>query len=295
MSFWDTPFSTSCLHDFPDRQEDAMAYSIPDLDNASHSSSSLSTACFTNDNNDDSYASLNPLHPYPVLSTTRISVSPRVVDVSDSAINATIAAPAHLVDSGGNFNMTNSLDFLVNVVAIKPFDIGMAAQEKRSTSRCTHRGDFPLPMLDGSIFYTPMFYNPQASETILSPESICFHSNGILTSWSQSGSTLATQGSVSFFNQSGAEVLALTLQKRNGLYYTDISSFALDGDRPVSNTSQDYFVYFHEANDDVLDDISLDLDDSSVVNPADSPRPIRYWSPCSSHLYPHTQIKPFSY
>jgi hypothetical protein len=150
-------------------------------------------------------------------------------------------------------------------------------------------------MLDGSIFYTPMFYNPQASETILSPESICFHSNGIVTSWSQSGSTLATQGSVSFFNQSGAEVLALTLQKRNGLYYTDISSFALDGDRPVSNTSQDYFVYFHEANDDVLDDISLDLDDSSVVNPADSPRPIRYWSPCSSHLYPHTQIKPFSY
>jgi hypothetical protein len=163
--------------------------------------------------------------------------------------------------------MTNSLDLLVNVVAIKPFDIGMAAQESRSTSRCTHRGDFP-PMLDGSVFYTPMFYNPQASDTILSPESICFHSNGILTSWSQSGSTLSSQGSVSFFNQSGAEVLALTLQKRNGLYYTSVSSFAVDSDRPVSNHSEDYYIYFHHNNDDIPDDISIDLPDPTDSVPA---------------------------
>jgi hypothetical protein len=87
--------------------------------------------------------------------------------------------------------MTNNLDLLVNVVAIKPFDIGMAVSDTRSTSKCTHRGDFPLSMIDGSVFYTPMFYNPQASDTIISPESICFHSNGILSSWVQAGSTTA--------------------------------------------------------------------------------------------------------
>lgn len=55
------------------------------------------------------------------------------------------------MDISGNFNMTNHIDTLVNVVRIKPFAIGMAAEEPKSTSMCTHCGDFPLPMLDGSI------------------------------------------------------------------------------------------------------------------------------------------------
>jgi hypothetical protein len=117
-------------------------------------------------------------------------------------------------------------------------------------------------MLDGSVFYTPMFYNPQASETILSPESICFHSGGILESWSQSGSTVASHRSVSFFDSMGAEVLAFTLQKRNGLYYTDVSAVAVDSDRPALNQTTDFYVYFHSQDDDVLDDISFGSSDS---------------------------------
>jgi hypothetical protein len=181
------------------------------------------------------------------------------------------------VDTGGNFNMTNNLDLLVNVVAIKPFDIGMAASDTRSSSKCTHRGDFPLPMNDGSVFYTPMFYNPN-SDTIISPESICFHSNGILSSWVQAGSTTADFGSVSFFNSNGAEVLSLTLQKRNGLYYTSISSVAVDSDRPVCNLTQDYYVYFHTMDDDLLDDISIDLDDP-LPSPSPAPGPVVSPSP----------------
>jgi hypothetical protein len=117
-------------------------------------------------------------------------------------------------------------------------------------------------MIDGSVFYTPMFYNPQASETILSPESICFHSGGILDSWTQSGSTVASHGSVSFFDSMGAEVLAFTLQKRNGLYYTDVSAYAVDSDRPTLNHTKDFYIYFHSPDDDVPDDISIGSTDS---------------------------------
>jgi hypothetical protein len=212
------------------------------MDSRSFSSSSLSTACFTNNDSDDSYASKNPLSPYPVQALSHIHVTSRVIGLTDAT------SPSHLVDTGGNFNMTNSLSHLVNVVAIKPFDIGMAAQESRSTSRCTHRGDFPLRMIDGSVFYTPMFYNPQASETILSPESICFHSGGILESWTQSGSTVASHGSVSFFDSMGAEVIAFTLQKRNGLYYTEVSAYAVNSDRPAANHTEDFYgiLYYRE-------------------------------------------------
>jgi hypothetical protein len=49
-----------------------------------------------------------------------------------------------LIDTGGNFNMTNRLSDLVNVVPIKPFSIGMTAKEDKSTSMCTHRASFWL-------------------------------------------------------------------------------------------------------------------------------------------------------
>jgi hypothetical protein len=106
------------------------------LDTSSTSSSSISSVCFTNDDENDSYATLNPYNPYPVLSLTRVSVSPQIVGLDDP-VSSTTSQPVstHLIDTGGNFNMTNCLDLLVNVVAIKPFDIGMAAQEARSTSR----------------------------------------------------------------------------------------------------------------------------------------------------------------
>jgi hypothetical protein len=84
-----------------------------------------------------------------------------------------------LIDTGGNFNMTNRLDILVNVIRIKPFTIGMAAKEDKSTSVCTHCGNFPIPMLDESIFYTPVYYNEHASDLILSPEAICYASGGL--------------------------------------------------------------------------------------------------------------------
>jgi hypothetical protein len=156
MSFWDRPMPTSFLHDLPHRTEDSKCHFLDDI---SDCGSSLPSVSFSNSDSDDTYASANPLVPFPVLSLTRISVSP-VVDLRTNITartNPTETISSQLVDTGGNFNMTNNLDLLVNVVAIKPFDNGMAASDTRSSSQCTHRGDFPLPMIDGSVIYTPMF------------------------------------------------------------------------------------------------------------------------------------------
>jgi hypothetical protein len=173
-----------------------------------------------------------------------------------------------LIDTGGNFNMSNNLDHLVNMVQIKPFSIGMAAKEDKSTSMCTHRGDFPIPMLDGSVFYTPMYYNAQASNSILSPEAICYASDGLLSRWSQSGSPNDSTSKVSFYNNSGAEVISLTLNKRNGLYYSPVSAIATDKGIPasISTTQPDVSIYYHTYEGVEDDGVSLDFDDGLSVH-----------------------------
>ena len=158
--------------------------------------------------------------------------------------------------------MTNNLGNLVNVVKIKPFTIGMAVKESNSTSQCTHCGDFPLTMLDGSTFYTPVYFNASASDTILSPEAICYASNGLLSRWSQSGSPDDTTGNVTFYSDKGAEVILLTLHKRNGLYYSLVTAVGVNSDASSSASivDRDMAVYFH-SEDDSNDDVSLDFDD----------------------------------
>jgi hypothetical protein len=211
MDFWDRPIPTSALHDFPSPFEDAKCRNFSvDYD------SDESTLPFAGDD-DDTYCDFNPIVPHPILSLSRVSIKPNIVGLETPFCASTSHTVGELIDSGGNFNMTNPLDSMLNVHRIKPFPIGMAAKEDKSTSKCTHKEDFPIPMLDGSIFYTPMFYNAQASDCILSPEFICAASDGMLDRWVQSGAVNSPHGSVIFTDNSGAEVIKLNLDKRNGL------------------------------------------------------------------------------
>jgi hypothetical protein len=264
MDYWDKPIPPSCLHNFPSRLEDLKCNFLEDID--AHSLSSIE---FDN-SDDDTFFEENPISSRPVQHLTHVYVEPQVVF---SPVACLTSPCGELVDSGGNFSMTNRLDALLNVVAIKPFSIGMAAQEAKSSFFCTHRGDFPIKMCDGSVFYTPMFYNAKASETILSPESICFHSNGVLTHWTQSGSTLADGGSISFFDSNGAEVIALSLMKRNGLYYTPVSAIGVNSVDPTLQPSANYSIHYHHSNPDSCDDISIETCDSAsstshIIHPA---------------------------
>lgn len=140
---------------------------------------------------------------------------------------ARILTGGELVDSGANFSMCNNLSCLVNVVPIQPFTINMAAIEGNSTSKCTHRGDFPLPMVDGSVFYTPMYFNSSASDCLLSPEAVCQSSKGIFTRWTQEGDPAGNTGAIRFFHPDGSVGISLSLQRKHGLYFTSNKTLAV--------------------------------------------------------------------
>jgi hypothetical protein len=134
-----------------------------------------------------------------------------------------------LIDTGGNFCMCNDLNMLVNVFSITPFGILIAATQQKSNPTCTHRGDFPIiPMVDGSIYYTPMHYSPTALDCILSPHAICTNSKGYLTRWTQEGQTSPPSCSVVFYNKHNKPAIKLDHQHRNGLFYTTTEATAID-------------------------------------------------------------------
>lgn len=177
MDFWDTPFSPSEFHDFPHMfQNRVLAVDNAFLSPTEDDCVSLSST----DSLDDNFKY------EPVL--RRITANTRIVHDHDMSpyMGTTQYEVIHsgdLVDTGANFCMCNNLNMLVNVEAISPFGISMAATQQKSSPTCTHRGEFPIPMIDGSTFYTPMFYNPTASDCILSPQVICSNSNGYLVNW----------------------------------------------------------------------------------------------------------------
>jgi hypothetical protein len=139
-----------------------------------------------------------------------------------------IGSTGELIDMGGNFNMCNDMSMSVNVQQITPFGISMAASQNKSAPTCTHCGDFPIPMLDGSVLYTPMYYNEQASDCILSPHAICRSSRGYLTKWIQEGQLHPAEGTVAFCNNKGDIVIRLNLKHRNGLFYTTTTANAVN-------------------------------------------------------------------
>ena len=71
-----------------------------------------------------------------------VSATTRVIDIGQSGV---------LVNSGGNFSMCNGLRMLVNVQPITLFGINMVATQDKTAPICTHCGDFPIPMVDGSV------------------------------------------------------------------------------------------------------------------------------------------------
>jgi hypothetical protein len=191
MDLWDKPIlANNTFHDLTDLFKDGIV--TVDTANTEDTTSE-------DDSSIISTASMDfPINKAPVLH--HVSATTQVAGLADTG---------ELVDTGGNFCMCNDMSMLVNVQPITPFGINMAAVQEKTAPMCTHRGDFPIQMLDGLVYYTPMYYNSQASDSILSPQAICLNSNGYLTKWSQDGSTTSASGTITFFNQYGDAVILL--------------------------------------------------------------------------------------
>eukprot|EP00804_Cyclotella_cryptica_P009450 CCRYP_017763-RA/>CCRYP_017763-RA protein AED:0.37 eAED:0.18 QI:0/0/0/1/1/1/2/0/848 len=253
LSYWDKPISAGTFSNFPELFTDQCKVSTMFEEAAT-------TQPMTPDSSIDSTDSTLTA-PAPTL--TCISTTSRIVGIQDDL--------GELIDSGGNFNMCNDLSILVNVTAIRPFGVNMATSSAQSSTSCTHRGDFAIPMLDGSVLYTPMYYNSSASDCILSPEAVCHSSNGFLASWCQTGSINEGSGSIALYDHTGTCQIRLNLTKHNGLYYFRISSIALDKGPQDLNLSGNRTIYIHETQFEDDDDISLELDPTASASHGEHP------------------------
>jgi hypothetical protein len=83
--------------------------------------------------------------------------------------------PSHLADTGANCCMTPNLSSLRDVeTLLEPITVGVAVMNDKNPTyaQCTHIGVLPVLCDDGSQILTKCFYNPFASDTILSPQAI---------------------------------------------------------------------------------------------------------------------------
>jgi hypothetical protein len=125
-----------------------------------------------------------------------------------------------MADSGANVCVTSNPSILVDMIDIEPIPLGVAATSPDApTTFCTKQGYLPIPLLDGSYHYQPFLYNPNATETILSPAHVMWSSPSIST-WRQSGSKDPTViDTLSFLDSNGNDLLVLPLTTHNGLQY----------------------------------------------------------------------------
>ena len=144
-----------------------------------------------------------------------------------------------LMDTGANCCITNNLSCLVDVEDIPPFSVGVAVSgDNVRQSLCTKRGFLPLPLPNGDHYFQRVYYNEQASDTILSPQAICEDSNGRLTKWTQTGTTRFADekidGKITFYGPDDTVVLSIPLDRRNGLYFSKIDTMTIDSTAPSS-------------------------------------------------------------
>jgi hypothetical protein len=130
-----------------------------------------------------------------------------------------------LMDSGANCSMTADLSLLSNVRKLdQPIVIGVAVTDdgEPSANECTHIGDLEVKCDDGTTISTLCFYNPNASDTIVSPQSIIDQST-IFDTWKQVGRRFGQPGTIEFHGKD--TIKSLSLQQNNGLYYCNSKTF----------------------------------------------------------------------
>jgi hypothetical protein len=149
--------------------------------------------------------------------------------------------------------MTADISKLTNLRKLdQPIIIGVAVNDNgdSSANECTHIGDLQVKCDDGSTISTICFYNPSASDTIISPQSIIDHSTEF-KSWTQVGQRFGKAGTIQF-NGDGI-TKSLTLQQNNGLYYCNSETFDIFNDydegKPTINrmTMQDAEIQTEEV------------------------------------------------
>jgi hypothetical protein len=146
-------------------------------------------------------------------------------------IQSAKADKGELADSGANCCMTTNINLLSNIRQLKnPITIGLAVSNDgivSSTSECTHIGDLSIKCDNGETFSTKCFYNPNASDTIISPQAVIDGSDEFVA-WNQRGRKFGQPGQLNFVGPKGTK--SITLQQHNGLYFISSTTYNIVDD-----------------------------------------------------------------
>jgi hypothetical protein len=145
-----------------------------------------------------------------------------------------------MADTGANCSMTANWKALRNVKQLeKSIFVGVAVTDDgniRQTAECTHIGDYPIECDDGSVIFTKCFYNPNASDTIISPQAIIDASAEFHT-WEQIGRRMGQPGQLRFIGHSTTRTI--TLHQNNGLYFCNSQVFDVKDENECWNNRVD--------------------------------------------------------
>ena len=160
-------------------------------------------------------------------------------------------------DPGANICITDVLELLHDVEDIKPFSVGLAVESAQlddiQVSQCTKKGILMLPLTNGHFHPQVCYYNPDASDTIISPQAICDDSGGLLVQWSMCGNALGDPGALQLSSRTGLYKIDIPLLLQNGLYFCNTDDFALSS-TPLLHSSGGtrYHVHAHKQRDPPL-------------------------------------------
>jgi len=122
------------------------------------------------------------------------------------------------IDGGANRSVTNDLNNLDAYWEIDP--ISIQGISKNITIQCTHRGVYYLVTNEGTYIPVIMFYSPQSSHTIISPNDIVKMS-GTFTNWTQHADFEFGTGQIKFSLSSGIVTEIINLHLNNNLWFVN--------------------------------------------------------------------------
>jgi hypothetical protein len=121
-------------------------------------------------------------------------------------------------DIGSNINATADKSILENYTPLaQPFSL-LGADASVNGMMCPGYGYFPLQFIQGTVERILMYYCPQLSETLISPQHICAQTENLFSGFDIRCQDM-DQASIRFFSPSGLYYADAPLTRTNNLFY----------------------------------------------------------------------------
>jgi hypothetical protein len=124
------------------------------------------------------------------------------------------------IDGGANRSITSRQELLHRFKSTTAYPI-YGVNKDDVALQCVGRGYLPWVAENGDTLYVPMFYSPDAAETIISPTDVVMSHHHLFCAWAQFSHCTTSQGHVTFYRTDGTNHTTYPLTMRNGLWYHD--------------------------------------------------------------------------